>query len=144
MKKTSTICLALILLVTLSLVLTACGQQTSPYTLHLTVTWFNGLDPNYVPHVEEYNYAISRGESLTLPGSIWDGSFRVTKATDNSVTIKTSEKFIIMMDGLFSWDGGKNTFEIVYGEPLDLMTPTLDAGTNYTFELRDPDLQNKQ
>ena len=104
--------------------------------LKVTVSYWSGWNPNYEFPVEEYYFDVKTSDEIVVESSMTgDMSFEIKKVSDNEIEIKSEYPLSVNNDGRLNFSSTQRDFTIKQGELLYLTTITLDAGTNYTFEV---------
>lgn len=107
--------------------------------LHIEAKDWNGWespDPNTpAPPPDEKDLVVSEGLEASLPGSNIS-TVTITAVESQSVSFRTSVELSRKnYTGGFGLNSGDTEWRISTGEQMKLSTPTMDAGTTYTFTL---------
>ena len=134
-KKFTFLVLAILIIVSLS----GCGEEKKPVSegnLKVTVTYWNGWDPDYESPVEEYYFDVKTSDTIVVEGDMTgDFSFKIKRASKEEIIVKSEYPLEISNGSGINLQSNQREFTVKFGEPLSLVTITMDAGTFYTFEI---------
>ena len=121
------------------IIFSGCSQEKYSIdkgNLKVTVTYWSGWNPDYEFPAEEYYFDVKTSDTIVVEGSMTgDMSFEIKKVSENEIKIQSEYPLSVNNDSRLNFNGNQRDFTIKQGEPLYLTTITLDAGTNYTFEV---------
>lgn len=133
---------ALLLLIGLACSACGTGKNTSgtfgsdnegqSVRLHVEITEWNGWDADYEPHPVIKTIEVTEGEEFELSVLTGEAEFEVVDIDEDGVRLEGDGD---LMRSVSNPDDESSEFTVTDGEPLDLMTPTLDAGTNVRISL---------
>ena len=124
------------------------GKYMEGKILKVTKTSWSGRSKDYKPIEKVSEHKITEGEKIELDRREWkstNGSgvnvFEVTIAGigENSITLETSKAMAVRRKEKLgiSLNGNGTTFAVSDSEKLELVTPTMDYGYIYIFEILD-------
>ena len=114
-----------------------CGlaeREQAPVPMTITANDWNGWDPDHESTETTTEVEAVEGQTLSVDGL----EITFTDVGDDEVEIRTTDAMSPVNDG-----GGINLldpehdFSVERGTPLELATPTTDAGTTYELTLTD-------
>ena len=133
---------ALLLLIGLACSACGTGKDTSgtfgsdskdqSVLLQIETTEWNGWDQDYEPNPVTQTIEVTEGEEFELSVLTGEAEFEVVDSDEDGVRLEGDGD---LMPFVSNPDDQSTDFTITDDEPLDLMTPTLDAGTNVTISL---------
>jgi len=129
----------LVLTVFIMLSLSGCGEEKKPVpegNLKVTVTYWSGWEPDYESPVEEYYFDVKTSDTIVVEGYMTgDFSFKIKRASKEEIIVKSEHPLEINNSYGINLQSNQREFTVKFGEPLILVTLTMDAGTFYTFEI---------
>jgi len=128
MKKVLTICLLIILVISIS----GCSKNDNKVVLQIKESSWSGWDRDYKPKevTRKYNIVLNK-KYYTKSGSL---QFKVIKINEDNIIIKTTWPFSDNSKGI-NLNSNKTKFKVYYNKVLKLVTPTTDAGDIYYLKL---------
>lgn len=130
MKRTS----ILFFTVIFALSLNSCQGGTKTAELKVTITSWSGFREDYNPKVTEKIYTVAKGDTLDL-GGICELAADIKSISKDKVVIKTNTPMSDYAGGTINLKTDKTRFHILRDKELKLITPTMDQGNIYYFEI---------
>lgn len=130
MKRT----IILIFTVIFALSLSACSGGTKTAEIKVTFSSWSGFSEDYSPKVTEKIYTAAKGDTLDL-GGICKLKAEIKSISKETIVIETNTPMSDYAGGSINLQTDKTRFHIRGNEQLKLITPTMDMGDIYYFEI---------
>ncbi|WP_282071885.1 hypothetical protein [Janibacter hoylei] len=114
-----------------------CGlaeREQAPVPMTITANDWNGWDPDHESTETTTEVEAVEGQTLSVDGL----EITFTDVGDDEVEIRTTDAMSPVNDGGgINLNDPEHDFSVERGTPLELATPTTDAGTTYELTLTD-------
>ncbi|CAM3782442.1 hypothetical protein OCAE111667_25860 [Occultella aeris] len=116
----------------------ACSSEDAPddqVSIRVETLNWNGWDEDAQGELETTTVAVGSGESFDAAVSDGFVQFTVVEVGDGRIELETDSSMVESPDGSIDFDAATDRFTLTADEPLELVTPTMDAGTTVTLVL---------
>ncbi len=108
-------------------------------TLEVTSTTWNGWEsPTAPPDATTDSVTVAEGDTITIDGALDTIVLTIEEIDDDGVDLISDSALVVTNPGGGAdLDSPRTDFSLGNGEVLELMTPTLDAGTSIVLTVQD-------
>lgn len=112
------------------------ASTKSPY-LHVVTSSWSGWSSDYKPEEVDYYFEVQKGCGYGFPEVIGhEVAFTIVGVGESGITIRFNEELSVLKDGKINLSGFTNTYDVAFGETVEVVTPSMDEGAIYTFTLQ--------
>lgn len=113
-----------------------CSSDERSETLRVVTSTWNGWDRNDKPVPETTTFEVSPGDTFQVDTVGGPAEFTVSLINDTSVDLFTTQRLAFAQPGGgIDLNDTRRRFAVTRDAPLELATPTLDAGTSITITI---------